>query len=184
MTRYDSLLQLIKVFRPQSIIEVGTWNGTNAVRMLQMASKYHEDISYVGFDLFEEATSETDALELNVKAHNELHHVQALIQDNCPKANVDLVRGNTRETLKPIVADFAFIDGGHSVETIAHDYKMLKGCKVIILDDYYSTDEDGRSPNTAKYGCNQLVATIPHVVLPHKDRVKEGGFNQLVMVIT
>lgn len=183
MTRYDTLLQLIKVFRPQSIIEVGTWNGTNAIRMLQMASKYHQDISYIGYDLFEEATNETDAAELNVKAHNPLHAIQSLIQDNCQMANVDCVRGNTRETLKPIIADFAYIDGGHSIETIAHDYEMLKGCKVVVLDDYYSTDEEGKSPNTAKYGCNRLVENIPHIVLPHKDRVKDGGFNQLVLVI-
>lgn len=179
MTRYETLLQLIDIFRPQSIIEVGTWNGTNAVRMIKQAEKYHPRIKYTGYDLFEEATAETDAVEMNVKAHPKVADVLAYIESYCPNADIGLVKGNTRETLKPgTEADFAFIDGGHSVETVRHDHLCLETSRIIIHDDYYAN-----GPDTKRYGCNSMVEQMSHFVLPQADPVKGGGTTQLVLIL-
>ena len=62
------------------------------------------------------------------------------IREACPTAAITLVRGNTRETLKPISADFVYIDGGHSIETIQGDYDALKSSPVIVFDDFYIPD--------------------------------------------
>ena len=183
--RYSQLLSAIDLFKPQSIVEVGTWNGQNAIRMIQQAQKHHKKyISYVGYDLFETATNTTDSEELNVKAHYTAHEVECDIKKACPGVDVLLIKGNTRDTLKNIQADFAFIDGGHSVETIANDYNACKNSHVIIMDDYYIADEDGALPDLMKYGCNQLVDLFSSgVVLPLADRVRGGGLTQMVLLL-
>lgn len=179
MTRYDVLLELIDKYKPQSIVEIGVWNGANAIRMINRAKQYHSDIEYTGYDLFEDATPETDEKEFNVKGHNGAKAVAAFIRSETG-ITPTLIKGDTNETLKPdVIADFVFLDGGHSVETIAHDYEAIKGSKVIVLDDYYTDGAD-----IIKYGCNALIKTLgkKYNILPQKDPVKGGGFCQLVLV--
>jgi len=179
MTRYDTLLELIDKYKPRSIVEIGVWNGANAIRMINRAKQYHSDITYTGYDLFEEASAETDQKEFNVKGHNSVKAVGAFIRSETGITPV-LIKGDTNETLKlDVIADFVFLDGGHSVETIAHDYEAVKNSKVIVLDDYYTDGVD-----TSKYGCNQLLDSFNrnHQILPHKDPVKGGGFCQLVVL--
>ncbi len=185
--RHRQLFQLIDLFRPQSIVEVGTYDGKNAVNMIKYAQQYHKTISYIGYDLFEDATAETDAYEFNVKKHHSEDDVRKLIAHHCPDAEFNLIRGNTTKTLTNVEADFVFIDGGHSVDTIAHDYNALNGSKIIVMDDYYTPDENGACPDVSKVGCNfmlkQAVWDNKCAVLPVKDRLKDGGLNQMVLVI-
>lgn len=184
MKRYNQLLQLIDLIRPQSIIETGVWNGHNGVRMLRRASLYNK-CSYRGYDLFEDATPELDAKELNVKHHNTVEDIQKLFKLELPDGSVTLYKGDTNSTLQPqTIADFVFIDGGHSLDTIQNDYEKLSRSKVIVLDDFYSPDDAGRCPDISKYGCNRLVAGLKKgfVLLPQRDPVKGGGFTQFALV--
>ena len=48
---------------------------------------------------------------------------------------VKLHRGFTHETLKYKKYDFVYIDGGHSYDTVKHDYEKVKDSKVILFDD-------------------------------------------------
>lgn len=190
MTRYDALLNLIALIQPKTILEVGTWNGNNAARMTLEAKKYHPQITYIGFDLFETATEETDAVEFNVKKHSNLEQVKQKLE--LVGASVHLNIGDTKETLREFMAsndwpiDFAYIDGGHSLETIESDYNNLKHVPFLVLDDYYEPDAEGKCPDITKYGCNQLVSRITDkkiILLPHADQVRDGGYTRLVLVI-
>ena len=181
-SRYEVLLDLVHKHKPQTIVEVGTWKGKNAIRMLQAARMYHDKPMYIGYDLFEDATEETDKLEFNVKAHHQMEDVRNKITKHCPWAEVALVKGNTNETLINVEADFAFIDGGHSIETIRNDYEALKNCKVIVFDDYYIPDEEGKCPDTSKVGCNEIVKDFKHDILRGDDRVIDGGIIALAVV--
>jgi hypothetical protein len=135
---------------------------------------------YFGFDLFEDATPETDLAEMNVKPHNKLKNVRALLRDY----DVTLVKGNTRQTLatfnEPV--DFVWLDGGHSVETVRSDWENVKRClmpeAVVLLDDYYT----GKQIDTAKFGCNELLKGLKHAVLPMADPVQGGGWVQIAQV--
>lgn len=194
--RYDQLLHLLRLFKPKTIMEIGTWNGIRATILCEEMLKHHQSISYIGFDLFEEATAETDAEELNVKQHYNVDDVKKYILTTVPDNRVDvtLYKGNTRETLnKSLVQkhnpDFIFIDGGHSVETIQHDYDSTNvGC-VRVFDDWYEPDENNRGPDTDKYGCNRVL--IQHQfstltafrVLPESDPVKDGGRVYMALVL-
>lgn len=177
-SRYAKILDFIDTYRPQSIIEVGTWNGANAIRMINRAAQYHPQIEYTGYDLFEEATRESDLAEFNVKGHNHISAVEAYIRSEIgPSHTIKLVKGNTRDTLiADQIVDFVFIDGGHSVRTITHDYVCLVGCKVILLDDYYDPPREG-------FGCNELVKGMKHELIGPKDPVKGGGTVQMVLVV-
>lgn len=185
--RHKKLLDLIRIFRPRSIVEIGTFNGHNAICMLQAAHEYCEIPQYIGYDLFEDASAETDAAEFNVKQHHSRESVLAAIKVACPWADVNLIKGNTRQTLTSVTADFAFIDGGHSIETIRHDYEALKHSGVIVFDDYYRVDGAGQLPDITKWGCNYVVKDIPHAVIEADDMVRlvkggpQSGWNGLAV---
>lgn len=182
--RYQQLLDLINIHKPQSIVEIGTWSGDNAVRMIKQASKHHKKIEYIGYDLFEEADRHTDASELNVKRHFSRDEVSGKISSSCPSAEINLIKGNTRKTLTNIVADFVFIDGGHSVSTIASDYAACQGSRIIVLDDFYCPDENDEWPDIDFYGCNRLCAELESKCefLPIADRVRNGGLVQMILI--
>lgn len=161
-------------------METGTWNGTNAARMIVEAQKHNQDICYTGFDLFEDATEQTDKEEFNVKPHHRMADVERYLSQS--GAQITLIKGNTRDALKQYTADFAFIDGGHSLETIEHDYQALKHSRVILFDDYYSPDQKGHMPDIRQVGCNLLVQRLPHAVISSPDPVEGGGFVNLAIV--
>lgn len=182
LKRYEQLLTAIDLYKPRSIVEIGTWSGVNAIRMIQRAQKNLPSvkIQYIGYDLFEEASATTDAEELNVKKHHGINEVEGRIKDACPDACITLYKGNTRDVLHIPPVDFCFIDGGHSLETIANDHAKCSGSSVIIHDDFYIADEDGKIPNIELYGCNKLVSQIGGWVLPFADKVAGGGYVQMV----
>lgn len=180
--RYQQLLPIIAKAKPKVIVEVGTWNGLRAIEMCTEALKHQDSVHYTGFDLFEHASDETDARELNVKAHHSFKDAHARLRtfknDN-PGFEFALYPGDTRESLRDVslTPDLAFIDGGHSIETIRSDYEALKGAKVIVFDDFY---EGG--PDTGKFGCNSLIGELKDtVILPQKDPVKGGGTVQMAL---
>ena len=183
--RYDQLIGLIAQVKPKTILEIGTWDGNRAKIMAAEALKHSDMVRYLGFDLFESATDETDAEELNVKPHHNQLDVNRTLEtfrsDN-RGFDFNLVKGNTRETPEPASVDFVFLDGGHSVETIRSDYEAVKGSKVVILDDYYEPDEEGKCPDITKFGCNEIVKGIDHCIMPVADQMPDGGLVKMVAV--
>ena len=57
-----------------------------------------------------------------------------MIKDN---NNFDylLYEGLTTNTLLNHTYDFVYLDGGHSYDTVKHDYNKIKNSKVIVFDD-------------------------------------------------
>ncbi len=171
--RYSQLEEIILECKPTSIIEIGTHHGHRAYNMCVAALEMSEKLHYIGFDLFEDATPETDERELNGKGAGSARkalEAMKLINLSYPGFTFELHKGDTRQTLhgKSLVADFVFLDGGHSVETIRGDYEAVKGAKVIVFDDYYLAGAD-----TSKHGCNEVVKDLPHELLPKVDRFGE-----------
>lgn len=175
--RYTQLLEAVRAKNPTAILEVGTWNGGRAIEMLRLCS---EGTKYYGFDLFEGATGETDAQEFNVKPH----YFKDVVLQRLDGFDVELFKGNTRDTLKnfdrPI--DFVWLDGGHSIETIRSDWENIKRCLMpdawVFFDDYF----EGGGIDISAMGCNALVAELDHELLPIKDSVRGGGTTQMVRV--
>jgi predicted O-methyltransferase YrrM len=172
---------LIDQAKPKTIIEVGTHSGARAVMMCRRAMLFHPEVHYTGYDLFEEATPESNSVEMNGKGAGSMavarQKLEGLREAN-PAFAYRLVKGNTRDTLhgRQIMADFVFIDGGHSLQTIRGDYEALKGSKVIVFDDYYLS-----GPDTSKYGCNEVIKGLPHKLLPQVDRFGDLAVKMVVL---
>lgn len=155
--RYDELIALAKQKQPGVLIEIGTHRGARA-KLLKSHCK-----RYIGLDLWEAGSEETDKRESNGKGRStRVQAAQAL-----SGADFELIAGDTRETLpalfeRGVLADFVFIDGGHSVGTIRSDWqwtrRMLNPGAVVVFDDYYEPERDG-------FGCNRIVAGIEHELL-------------------
>lgn len=186
--RYQQLIDLVVEKQPATIMEIGTWNGHRAIEMIQQVP----DAKYFGFDLFESATDETDEKEKNVKPHNKADDVAGLLQVN--KVKAELYAGDTKKTLPIFLEkhgenciDFAFIDGGHSVETIRSDWehakKAVKKGGVIVLDDWYE-DLPEQQDALGKWGCNRVLIEdkVDFELLPIADPVKGGGKTKMAVV--
>lgn len=184
-SRYGVLLKIIEAHKPRTIIEVGTWNGLRAMEMLRAARQQRKRVSYIGYDLFEDATPESDAAELNVKPHASLadvHKSLSAFAKSIKGISFQLVKGNTKDTLhgksplpmpRPVLA---FIDGGHSIDTIRGDYLALKGADILVLDDYYNKDDKGPGPDTEKFGCNKVAKEFDlEGIVAGGDQVRGGG---------
>lgn len=179
MSRYSTLLDIVRDIKPEHVVEIGTWNGRRAIEMMAVSNCY-----YTGFDLFEDASEETDKTEFNVKSHSEMNEVAKAIEA-AGFSKFCLIRGNTHETLEnhniePF--DFAFIDGGHSIETIRNDFKWVKKNiskgGTIILDDYYD-------PAVVGMGCNFLHESFQHTtqLINGSDRLAGGGTVSFLKVV-
>lgn len=176
--RYEQLKKLVAFVKPKVIVEVGTHNGLRARMMCEEARKYNANVHYIGYDLFDEADAETNEREMNGKGAGS----QTLAMENLKIDGVtsEFHKGDTRKTLhgQDVRADFVFIDGGHSVDTIRGDYEALKHSRMIALDDYYSGDFD-----TNKFGCNKLLEGIPHELLPIEEKTNHKGVKVKIAVV-
>ena len=172
MNRYTQLLDMVRDKKPRHVIEIGTWNGKRAMEFMAVSNCY-----YTGFDLFEDATPETDKAEFNVKRPCSIANAGKAIE-KAGFSRFCLIRGNTNQTLPEYFEkeqppfDFAFIDGGHSIATIENDYRWIaqniEEGGTIILDDWYDPELEG-------FGCNFIEGEV----LPSNDVTPKGKVHLL-----
>jgi len=193
--RYNNLYNLIKTYKPQTICEVGTNAGARAIRMSLAALKYNKNVSYLGYDLFELSTEETDRKEMNGKKNHpsvkELRRkFKNAISKKHPSYKFVFVKGNTNDTITKGSYDFVFIDGGHSIATINSDYSRLKNSTIVILDDYYYPENDPVIAERIKgFGCNELAHRLQKdnslrvEILPLSDGEGENSHRRIGQVL-
>ncbi len=178
-TRYKNLLEQIDLCRPQVIFEFGVWKGFTAIKMMQRALSHRQDCFYIGIDLFENITVEEAKWENHTKDIAIKKKVQALLQQELGPnrycvvggATKQVFRGVRRRVLKGLLyrnyADFIFIDGGHSVETITHDWlaaeSIMNEKTVVIFDDYYRDITDVGAFTTVEYIISQKCFNIEYL---------------------
>ena len=198
-TRYVKVFEEIRKLKAHRLLEVGTWVGDRALEMIAAAIESAGRAVYYGFDLFEDITPEKSGEEFNVKRAAVKDQVTLRLQGSLAhkSASFYLYKGDTRETLPdflsthmPGIVDLAWIDGGHSVETIQSDWdycrQLVRPGGVILLDDYYS---EVPLATTWRFGCNRLVEKLKESenfqpeIFPERDPVKGGGFVQIVKAV-
>jgi hypothetical protein len=162
--RYVNLFRTIYEGRCQRLVEIGTWNGVHAEQMITVAAARADvpAVRYVGFDLFEDLTEEQFRQEFSKRPPS---YDEVLRRLQATGADIRLVRGNTRVTLPQFSgllgeADFVFIDGGHSIETITSDLNAVinavRPATPVILDDYYVDP----GPKLDGLGCQSIVDAL------------------------
>ena len=189
--RYQELLAHLAILKPKCILEIGTWNGMRALEMMKTTGAK----MYYGIDLFEEATDDTDAAEMNVKPHFAVNKVSEMLFSN--QIECRLFKGDSKKVLPHAIQharengdiiDFVFVDGGHSIDTVWNDWLNVKNLidqgAIAAFDDYY---EDG--PDTKLFGCNDVIGHIKELENRYvinigecRDPVNGGGTTRLVFV--
>jgi len=184
--RYAQLFPRVREAQAKRIMEVGTWRGDRAVQMIEVAKKMHpaNHVEYYGFDLFEVMSPDQYQREISKQPPSQEEVEQKL---NATGAGIHLFKGNTLQTMPRVVPklpimDFVFIDGGHSLETIANDWhyteKLMGPHTIVIFDDYwpYRTDA-GAKPIVDGIDTHTFSVEI----LPVQDRFQNADFGELVI---
>lgn len=189
--RYDQIMSLIDEIKPGVIIEVGIHRGMRAMLMCERALMHREDVSYLGFDVFETMDEAFHRDALNGKGIPQRSVAESRMQsikERWGSFDWKFVEGDTRLTLHGscVVGDLAFIDGDHRVDVIRGDAAAI-GCRVMVFDDYYLPGQDGKIPDLKQYGANVVVdefrADGARVsVLPVMDRCDHGAMAALAVV--
>ena len=133
--------QLFDHIKPSTICEIGTHDAKSAVQFIDYCIKINPKLKYYGFDIFDAVKNDKrfHEVEINGKgagkystAKNNLDHKRRKYK----KFKFELYKGYTQDTLTDSKYDFVYIDGGHSYETVKHDYNKVKNSKIIVFDDY------------------------------------------------
>jgi hypothetical protein len=183
--RYDQLLMIINQFKPKFIAEIGTHRGARAEKIVECAlANVSSDhiVTYHGYDVFETRDLEFQIKAMNGKGvarENQATLVLQQIAEKHKNFDFELIVGDTRDTLRtlrPTTYDFVFIDGDHRVEVIQSDYNNVKESKVVVFDDFYRADSNGKSIDVTKYGCNKVLEQIDQkthqiIILPEYDQL-------------
>ncbi|WP_024575209.1 MULTISPECIES: class I SAM-dependent methyltransferase [unclassified Afipia] len=179
--RYDQLLSLVALYKPRSIVEIGTNQGDRGVLLCREALRHNPVVAYTGYDVFDTKDAEFHKQVFNGKGAFAKERVAARfdeINSQYPGFQYRLLQGTTAETLHShdVRAEFVFIDGDHRVQTIALDYNAVKHSKVVVFDDYYSEAPDCEKIDTNIYGCNSIIdKSKSATILPNADRFPATG---------
>jgi len=153
--RYKNLYSNIRLIKPVNIMEVGTWSGDRAFKMITLAKSFNNQVTYYGFDLFESMDEDFYAEEISKWPPKESEVFSKL---NETGAEINLFKGNTMETMPAICPtlpkmDFVYIDGGHKLETVQNDWDcvstLMHEGTVVIFDDYW--------PERGEFGGAKLI---------------------------
>ena len=157
-------LDLIAKHKPKNFLEIGVFCGVTSINICNLLNHLNKgNLNYTGIDLFgEENKSGVDEIEpkflRNQKFSNPLKNIyyNLILKEDLNsiksvsnllkkyKKNINLIKGDTNKVLRNLDLsniDCAFIDGGHSYNTVKNDlnilYDSLKGKEnVLICDDY------------------------------------------------
>ena len=159
----DLFLNIVAEHKPKHFLEIGVFCGVTARNVCELLEKIHgEKFQYTGVDLFgSDSSNKFNEKEPNYLKEQKFSNPLKNIYYNFFKKenlnseksvsnflakfskNVKLLKGNSNKILQNIrldAVDFAFIDGGHSFETVWNDinnvFKNIKRGGIIICDDY------------------------------------------------
>jgi hypothetical protein len=151
------LAQLVRFFKPKTLLEVGTYRGA-ATRLLldhlpSQATLYTIDLP-PNYDLTEVRGASDEHLILN-------RDVGVEYRGHSKAESVVQIFGNTFDHSTwqqvPDGIDFAFIDASHTYEAVRNDSEMVRrkstAGTVCVWHDYYETDPR----NPGEYGVGKYV---------------------------
>ena len=159
----DNLLSLVNEFNPKNVLEIGVFCGVTSRNICELLKKNNGgNFKFYGLDLFgSNKISEVDEIEPkfleNQKFSNPLKTIfynyikkenlnsKKSVENFLKKfsSNIELIQGDTIINLDKVPIneiDFAFLDGGHSYETVISDlnklYSNMKDNAKIVCDDF------------------------------------------------
>jgi len=136
----EPILKIVSDIKPRSFCEIGCHEGMTARWLCHSILEYYPRLQYFGYDAFEEVSKEEHNGKSIPKQEKIITRLEWL-KRKYKHFQYSLIKGYTFDTLaSPQKYGLVYIDGGHSYETVKHDYSMLKDSKIIIFDDYNLPD--------------------------------------------
>ena len=137
---FDILKEIIGDAKCKFIAEVGTHKGGTAQQLISLFAPKVDHLTYYGYDIFdaENPDQEFHKRERNGKAPAAFDAATATLkkmQRVHENVSYKLYKGFTTDTMESTKFDFVYIDGGHSYETVKHDYEKVKDSSIIVFDD-------------------------------------------------
>ncbi len=186
--RYKQLADLIRFYSPETILETGTWNGGRAIEMALAAFDRVDALHYIGYDLFEDATTQTDKEEFNAKPHNtkaavvkRLEEFKEYIKKEKQKSfTFEIFKGNVRDVLdsKHVdKVDLALMGSGNSYQTVQHEYNILKNIPVLVGDHFFTEEnesEENKIPDEEFQGLKKVFDKVPTKKVDAQDTTEDG----------
>lgn len=160
MNRYHHIYDCIRDCKPKTIIDIGVHDGDRSQKIILTAKEYNSDIQYYGYDMWEDLSDEQVHSEfLYPKKKKTFQEAQTKIAAVLGPSQFFLTKGDTRITLPSFIprkADFIYIDGGHSLETIMSDWmnclQTMHEQTIVLFDDYWHGDKAA--------GCASLIDNL------------------------
>lgn len=156
--RYSYLYWYIRRRKVKNILEIGVYRGARSTGFVKASLKRlaPAEVNFYGIDLFEQFQEQAqDFLEsewAHVKPPLSRAEIRTGLERLLPAENIHLLMGLSDEVFAQYLEalppmDFIFVDGGHSLETIASDFaacqKLLSSDGTLFLDDVWLTREEG-----------------------------------------
>jgi hypothetical protein len=119
-------------------LETGVHKGRSMIFFADNLITKVKKLHLIGYDVFDLETDNFHLQEDNGMLggdFNECFNTLTQLATSNPNISFDLVKGYTKDTLKSTKVDWAYIDGGHSYETVKWDHEQLKDSRVIVFDD-------------------------------------------------
>lgn len=118
-------------------VEIGVHRGRSVTAIASHLQSLVKQLEILGYDVFDSDCVD-HAAEDNGKGAGNMDKCKSALNrliEQYSHVSYTLTAGKTRDTLQPICADWAYIDGGHSYETVRWDHEQLKNSSVIVFDD-------------------------------------------------
>ena len=137
---FDTMKEIIGDAKCKFIGEIGTHKGGTAQQLIYLLAPRVDKLVYWGYDIFDGDNPNLELRKIERNGKSQPTYTQAeyafnKISKRIPNLEYKLHVGFTTDTLKPTKFDFVWIDGGHSYDTVKHDYNMVKDSKLMIFDD-------------------------------------------------
>jgi hypothetical protein len=124
--------------RNATYLEIGAHRGRSIGTIGHVLKDFCQNLHIIGYDIFGSENTEFHIKEDNGKGGGNIvkcrRNLDKLKSRN-PHVTYELIEGYTTNTLQYRKADWTYIDGGHSYETVKWDHSQLKDSDVIIFDD-------------------------------------------------
>jgi len=162
---FDVMKDIIGDAKCEFIGEIGTHKGGSAKQFIELFAPRVKKLTYYGYDVFD---AESPDLELHKKERNGkapanmrvAKETLSKVKLSHPNIEFKLFQGYTTDTLQKTKFDFVYIDGGHSYETVKHDYEKVKDSKIIVFDDVKITGVNKFVKELSSQGINvEIVKT-------------------------
>lgn len=148
---FDELTIFLDEINISTVGEIGTHKGNTSIQLIKYLAKKVDFFTFYGYDIFDDAINNLtfNRKEFNGKGGASFEYVSTRLENL--KKQIDnfdyyLLKGLTTDTLKNQAFDFVYIDGGHSYNTVKHDYHMVQESKLIIFDDAQNKNNANEVP--------------------------------------